>query len=196
MELRSGGVTGGGPEDALMQAACVEMARYYGLPSCVGTFATGAKALDWQAGVENALSGAVSLLAGADIVYGAGLLQSAKVFSFEQLLMDCEIFDMLRYVAAGIPVDPESLAVEVIEAVGPGGHFMEQEHTVEHMREIWQPTLLDRMPLEAWKKAGRPAAVDKARERARQILATHQPEPLRCEQQIREIISARAGSGQ
>jgi len=105
MELRRGGVTGGGPEDALLQAACVEMARFYRLPSCVGTFATGAKVLDWQAGVENALSGAVSLLAGADIVYGAGLLQAAKVFSFEQLLMDCEIFEMLRCLAAGIPVD-------------------------------------------------------------------------------------------
>jgi trimethylamine--corrinoid protein Co-methyltransferase len=194
MELRRGGVTGGGPDDALLQAACVEMARFYGLPSCVGTFATGAKGPDWQAGVENALSGAVSVLAGADIVYGAGLLRAAKVFSFEQLLMDCEIFDMLRCMAAGIPVDHERLAVEVIDAVGPGGHFMEQNHTVEHMREIWQPALLDRMPLEAWKKAGRPTALDRARERARQILATHQPEPLRCEQQIREIVFARAGS--
>mgnify|MGYP000028255635 CR=1 FL=1 len=85
---------------------------------------------------------AEDFLAGADIVYGAGLLQAAKIFSFEQLLLDCEMFEMLRYLAAGIPVDDESLAVEVIEAVGPGGHFMEQEHTVAHMREIWQPRLL------------------------------------------------------
>jgi len=196
MELRRGGVTGGGPEDALLQAACIEMARSYHLPSCVGTFATGAKALDWQAGVENALSGLVSLLAGADIVYGAGLLQAAKVFSFEQLLLDCEIFDMLRHLSAGIPVDQESLALEIIEAVGPGGHFMEQEHTRMHMREIWQPELLDRMPLEAWRKAGRPTALGRARARAREILAAHQPEPLRCEQQIREIVAARAGSDQ
>jgi trimethylamine--corrinoid protein Co-methyltransferase len=196
MELRRGGVTGGGPEDALLQAACVEMARFYRLPSCIGTFATGAKLIDWQAGVENALSGVVSLLAGADIVYGAGLMQAAKVFSFEQLLLDCEIFEMLRHLVADIAVDEESLAVEVIDAVGPGGHFMEQEHTRAHMREIWQPRLLDRMPFEAWKEAGRPTALRRARERAREILATHQPEPLGCEQQIREIISARAGSQQ
>jgi len=194
MELRRGGVTAGGPEDALLQAACVEMARFYRLPSCVGTFATGAKELDWQAGVENTLSGLVSLLSGADILYGAGLLHAAKVFSYEQLLLDCEIFDILRHVSAGIPVDEESLAVEVIEAVGPGDHFMEQEHTRAHMREIWQPVLLDRMPLEAWREAGRPTALGRARERAREILATHQPEPLRCEQQIREIVSMRAGS--
>jgi trimethylamine--corrinoid protein Co-methyltransferase len=196
MELRRGGVTGGGPEDALLQAASVEMARFYRLPSCIGTFATGAKQIDWQAGVENALSGVVSLLAGADIVYGAGLLQAAKVFSFEQVLLDCEIFEMLRHLAAGIPVDEESLAVEVIGAVGPGGHFMEQEHTRDHMREIWQPKLLDRMPFEAWKEADRPSALRRAREHAREILATHQPEPLRCEPQILEIISARAGSHQ
>jgi len=194
MELRRGGVTAGGPEDALLQAACIEMARFYRLPSCVGTFATGAKQLDWQAGVENALSGLVSLLAGADIVYGAGLLQAARVFSFEQLLLDCEIFDILRHLTAGIPVDEERLAVEVIEAVGPGGHFMEQEHTRGHMREIWQPALLDRMPLEAWREAGRPTARSRARERAREILAAHQPEPLHCEQQIREIIRTRSGS--
>jgi trimethylamine--corrinoid protein Co-methyltransferase len=194
MELRRGGVTGGGPEDALLQAACSEMARFYNLPSCIGTFATGAKEIDWQAGVENALSGVVSLLAGADIVYGAGLLQAAKVFSFEQLLLDCEIFEMLRHLAQGIPVDEERLAVEVIDAVGPGGHFMEQEHTVAHMREIWQPELLDRMPFEAWKEAGRPTALRKARERAREILATHEPEPVCCEPQIRKIISAAIGS--
>jgi trimethylamine--corrinoid protein Co-methyltransferase len=193
MELRKGGVTGGGPEDALLQAACIEMARFYHLPSCIGTFATGAKEIDWQAGVENALSGVVSLLAGADIVYGAGLLQAAKVFSFEQLLLDCELFEMLRHLAAGMPVDEESLALEVIDAVGPGGHFMEQEHTRKHMREIWQPKLLDRMPFEAWREAGRPTALSRARERAREILATHEPEPLRCEQQIREILCARAG---
>jgi trimethylamine--corrinoid protein Co-methyltransferase len=196
MELRRGGVTAGGPEDALLQAACAEMARFYRLPSCVGTFATGAKGIDWQAGVENAVSGVMSLLAGADIVYGAGLLQAAKVFSFEQLLLDCELFDMLGHLSADIPVDPESLAVEVIETVGPGGHFMEQEHTLQQMRKIWQPTLLDRMPLEAWKDAGRPTALGRARERAREILATHEPEPLRCEQQIREIVRAREGSGQ
>jgi len=196
MELRRGGVTGGGPEDALLQAACTEMARFYRLPSCIGTFATGAKQIDWQAGVENALSGVVSLLAGADIVFGAGLLQAAKVFSFEQLLLDCEIFEMLQHLAAGIAVDEERLAVEVIDAVGPGGHFMEQEHTRAHMREIWQPKLLDRMPFEEWKGAGRPTALHRARERAREILATHEPEPLRCDQQIREIISARSGSQQ
>jgi len=164
MELRRGGVTGGGPEDALLQVACIEMARFYGLPSCTG------------------------------IVFGAGLLQAAKVFSFEQLLLDCEVFEMLQHLAAGIPVDEESLAVEVIDAVGPGGHFMEQEHTVAHMREIWQPKLLDRMPFEAWKKSGRPTALDRARERAREILATHEPEPLSCEPQIQEIISAAIGS--
>ena len=73
---------------------------------------------------------------------------------------------------------------------------MEQEHTRKHMREIWQPALLDRKPLEAWKEAGRPTALGRARERAREILATHEPEPLRCEQQIREIVLAREGSGQ
>ncbi len=190
MELRSGGVTCGGPEDFLLQAAGCQMARFYGLPANIGTFATGAKTLGWHAGVENALSCAVSQFAGADMMCGAGLLNGGRIFSFEQLLMDCEIYDMLRAVTQGFPVNEETLAVDVIQAVGPRNHFLKSKHTRAHMREIWQPSVMDRSPWDEWVKKGRPIVEDRARQRARAILASHEPEPLPCADRIRDIIAA------
>jgi trimethylamine--corrinoid protein Co-methyltransferase len=188
MELRSGGVTCGGPEDLLLQAVACQLARFYGLPSSIGTFATGAKTGDWHAGVENALSGAVSQLCGADMMSGAGLLNAARLFSFEQLLMDCEIHDLIRAVVQGFAVNPETLAEDVIHSIGPRSHFLTAPHTRAHLREIWQPTVMDRTSWGEWVRQGRPSANEKARERAKQILASHVPEPLPCASRIREII--------
>jgi trimethylamine--corrinoid protein Co-methyltransferase len=188
MELRSGDVVCAGPEDLLLQAAACQQARFYGLPSSIGTFATGAKTGDWQAGVDNALSAAVSQLCGADLMSGAGLLNAARIFSFEQLVMDCEIHDLVQAVGRGIPVNPDTLAEDVIHAVGPRGHFLTAAHTRAHLREIWQPTVMERTPWGQWEKQGRPSANTKAREKARQILASHVPEPLPGSDRIREII--------
>lgn len=188
MELRSGGVTCGGPEDFMLQALSAQMARHYRVPSNIGTFATGAKASNWHAGVENSISGAMSILAGADMMCGAGLLNGARIFSFQQLLMDCEIFEILRRTAAPLEINSETLALETIHRVGPGGHFMVEPHTIRHLRELWQPRVMNRSPYEKWAAEGRKDALEMAGEKARHILATHVPEPLE-EGLIREIRS-------
>ena len=192
MDLRSGLVACGGPEDLLYQAASAQLARHYGLPVSVGTFAPGAKNADWQAGLENGLSGLVSLLAGADMLSGAGLLYAARVFALEEMVLDAEIFGLVRHLAAGIEVDDATLAVGVIDEVGPGGHFLAEDHTIEHMRALWQPRLFDRGTWEAWEAAGRPSARDRARERARSLLASHVPAPLEVglEKELDAILSA------
>ncbi len=189
MELRRGGITCGGPEDFLLQAAGTQLAHFYGLPASIGTFATGANASGWQAGVENSLSGAVSQFSGADMMCGAGLLNGALIFSFEQLLLDCEIYDMLRAVSQGFSLDEEALALAVIDAVGPQNHFLTSDHTFDHMGQVWQPTVLDRLPWEEWVQAGRPAAQERARALAKELLASHQPEPLPCADRLEEIIA-------
>ncbi len=178
MDLRTGLTTCGGPEDLLYQAAFAQLARHYRVPSSVGTFAPGAKSPDWQAGLENGLSGLASLLAGADMLSGAGLLYAARVFALEEMVLDAEVFGLVRHLAGGIPINDEALAVEVIGEVGPGGNFLAEEHTVAHMRELWQPRLFDRGTWEEWETAGRPSPRDRARERARSLLATHVPPPL------------------
>ena len=190
MELRSGTVASGGPEDFILQALSAQMARYYNLPSNVGTFATGAKASNWHAGVENAISGTVSAFAGADMMCGAGLLAGALIFSFEQLLLDCEIFEIIRRTAEGITVNEETLAFDTIARVGSGNHFMVEPHTFKHMRELWQPEVINRSPYGKWQAEGCREAAENAREKVKWILTNHRPDPLedKLEQEIRQII--------
>ncbi len=192
MELKTGSVCCGGPEDFILQALTAQMARYYGLPSNVGTFATGAKASNWHAGVENALSGAVSAFAGADMMCGAGLLAGAVIFSFEQLLLDCEIYEIIRRTVGGITVDAETLALETIARVGSENHFMVEPHTIEHMRELWQPALINRNPYGKWQAEGCREAAENAREKALWILENHRPLPLEAglKSEIEQIIAA------
>jgi len=174
LDLRTALVACGGPEDLLFQAALAQLARSYGLPSSIGTFATGAKGADWQAGVENGLSGLVSLLAGAEMLSGAGLLHAARVFALDEMVLDAEIFGLLRHLADGIRISADDLAVEAIGEVGPGGNFLAEDHTLAHMRELWRPRLFDRGTWEGWEAAGRPGPRARARERVRALLAAHE----------------------
>jgi trimethylamine---corrinoid protein Co-methyltransferase len=192
MELKTGAVCCGGPEDFLLQALSAQMARYYGLPSNVGTFATGAKASNWHAGVENAMSGMVSAFAGADMMCGAGLLAGAVIFSFEQLLLDCEIYEMIRRTVGGIDVNTETLALETIARVGSDDHFMVEPHTVEHMRELWQPLVINRSPYGKWQAEGCREAEQNAREKAQWILKNHRPKKLdeQLQAEIKKIIAS------
>ena len=91
--------------------------------------------------------------------------------------MDCEIYSIVRKTMEGIVVNAETLALDVIRAVGPNGNFLKQKHTRQHMRELWQPRLMDRRPYGQWAEK-RDGARDWARARAQDILKNHQPEPL------------------
>lgn len=192
MDLRSGAAACGGPEDLLLQLASAQLARRYGVPSIIGTFATGAKVPGWQAGLENGLSGLSSCLAGADLLCGAGLLDAARLFSLEQMVMDCEIFGLLRHLLSRDALEPDETIPQVIEAVGPGGHFLGEPHTLREMRRQWMPRLFDRASWEGWEAAGRPGARRAAAERARALLASHSPPPLDdgLEEEILRIIDA------
>ncbi len=177
MDLRTGGYTGGGPEDFLFGAATNVLSDFYNVPLSMGSFATGAKEPNWQAGVDNSLSTLMACLVMSDMLLGVGLLHGSRIWSYEQMLLDCEIFDIVYHMMKGIVVDDETLALDVIRAVGPGGNFLAQKHTKKHMRELWVPQFMDRRPYSEWQEK-RDGPTDWAREKARQILATHQPEPL------------------
>jgi trimethylamine--corrinoid protein Co-methyltransferase len=179
MDLRTGGYTGGGPEDFLFGAATNALADFYNVPLSMGSFASGAKEPNWQAGLENSLSTFMASVVMSDMLLGVGLLHGSRIWSYEQMLLDCEIFDIVRKVVEGIVVDDETLALETIRAVGagPAGNYLAQKHTKKHARDLWLPRFLDRRPYAVWEKR-RDGARDWAREKAQQILKTHQPDPL------------------
>ena len=190
MDLRSGAAACGGPEDLFLQMASAQLARHYRVPSAVGTFATGAKRADWQAGLENGLSGLASCLAGADLLCGAGLVFGARVFSSEEMVMDCEIFSLLRHMVSPATLEVDDDLVDVIEEIGPGGHFLGAAHTLANMRRQWMPRLFDRTAWEEWEAGARPGPNEAASERMRSILETHEPLPLEeaMEMEILRII--------
>ena len=170
MDLHTGAPACGGPEDLYYQAATAQLAHRLGLPACVGTFATGAKRPDWQAGLENGLSGLVSLLAGAELLAGAGLLHAARVFSAEQLLLDAEIFELLAALPEPAAEAPAAAWVDVLAEIGPGGHFLEHDSTLAGLEALWRPRLFDRRSWEEAEERGWPGPLEAARARLQEML--------------------------
>lgn len=120
----------------------------------------------------------IPALAGANMIYGLGMLESGITFDYGQLVMDCEIARMVKFTIQGIPVTDETLAVDAIKAVGPGGDFLMNPHTIQRMRQQSKPELIDRKMRQAWESAGATTMYERALEKARWILKNHQPAPL------------------
>lgn len=118
-------------------------------------------------------------LAGANLIYGMGMLDMGMLFSFTQLLIDHEIARMIRRTISGIEVNDDTMSLDLIEKVGIGGNYITQKHTVKHMRtEQIMTEIIDRSTRDNWEKAGRKDINEFAAEKARKILAEHQPVPL------------------
>jgi trimethylamine--corrinoid protein Co-methyltransferase len=113
----------------------------------------------------------------ADMLLGAGFLHGSRIWSFAEMMMDCEIFSIVQKTLQGIEVSEETLALPTIAAVGPAGNFLAQPHTRRHMREIFVPEFMDRRPYTEW-ESKKDDARDWALAKARKILAEHQPETL------------------
>jgi len=167
------------PERSLMHLGLSQVARYYGLPSEIGiTGGTDAKILDAQAGYERVMTILTHLLTVPDIALGLGGLNRALLMSLEALVIDNEIIDYALRFIEGIEVNEETLAVDIIDKVGPGGVFLGEKHTVQHFREVWVPRLSDISSYETWEKRGSKTIDEVAREKVREILATHRVTPL------------------
>lgn len=178
MDLKHMIAATGSPEQSMISAATVKMAQYYHLPSWIGAGLSDSMLPDAQAGCEfgiNALNGALS---GANIVYGAGSLEAALTIDYAKLVLDCEGMNYIRKVLDGIEVTKETLALDLIHKVGPGGEFLYQKHTFDHMRAHSQVDVFTRSTRSVWAAAGSKDAANAAYDKAARILKTHQPAPL------------------
>ncbi len=121
----------------------------------------------------------LAALAGANMIYGLGMIDLGMTLDFGQLVIDNEMAKMVRQVIGGIPVNEETLAIDVIRKVGAGGHFLMEEHTYKHMKTVQsQSKLFDRNTRQAWQASGGKDLATRANEEARYILENHKPEPL------------------
>jgi len=182
----------GAPELALLSAGLTDVARWLGLPVFSTAGCSDSKTLDQQAAIEATLSIVVAALSGANLIHDVGYLESGLLGSFDMLVMADEVIGMAKRIVSGITVTPETLAVEVIEQVGPGGHYLTQEHTRRHFRtELWLPTLMDRQMRRAWEAAGRRTMAERVRARVLDLLNTHHPLPIPAdvEARLQEIVA-------
>jgi len=173
------GVNMPSPENSLMHLGFNQLAHYYDLPSEISvTGSTTAKVLDTQAGYERAMAILTNILTTPDIALSMGGLERARMTSAEALVIDNEIIDYALRFIEGFEVNDDTLAVDIIDKVGPGGIYLGEKHTVQHFRERWMSRLSDISSYETWEKQGS-RSIDKiAREKVREILATHKVTPL------------------
>jgi trimethylamine--corrinoid protein Co-methyltransferase len=179
MDLRTCLPAYGGPEMSLYSAAMSDISRYLGVPFMGTAGASEAKALDLQAAIESTVQVVLSGLSGATLVHDVGFLDCANIGSLEMLVMNDEIIAMIRRIMRGIEVSDDTLMLDLIDQIGPGGEFMSTQETARRCRtEIWNPTLMDRKAWVNWEAAGSQTMNDRIQARLREILATHRPPPL------------------
>ncbi|MBN1179004.1 MAG: trimethylamine methyltransferase family protein [Anaerolineae bacterium] len=175
MDLRSGRFAYGSPEMSLYSAAMADISRYLALPFMGTAGASEAKVVDQQAAIESTMQVIFAALSGATLVHDVGFLDCADIGSLEMLVMTDEIIAMTRRVMRGIDVSDDTLMLDLIDRVGPGGEFMSTKETARRCRaEIWTPTLMDRDPWVTWDAAGGLTMGERIRARVREILAAHQ----------------------
>jgi trimethylamine--corrinoid protein Co-methyltransferase len=167
------------PEMSLGLAAQAEVAQSFGLPSWGLAGSTDSKVLDAQAGIESAFSILAQGLGGLNLIHDVGYMDGGMICSAEMLVLGDEVVGMAKRFIRGIEVTPATLARDVIQNVGPGGNFLQEEHTFRHFRqELWMPTLLSRQPYGIWQKEGSKDMGVRVQEKVKNILDTHKIPPL------------------
>lgn len=172
MDLRTMELAMGSVEMTMMNTCAPQLAKCYNLPIYASGGLTESKRPDIQAGIEEGFSNLLVALAGADYIHlAAGMLDSGNSISYEQFVIDNEIIGMIRRVLEGITVNEDTLALDVLQGVGPGGNFIAEDHTVEHMLdEFFYPDLGVRYNFDIWEEKGRPDMLSRAHELVEKIL--------------------------
>ena len=178
MDMAKGLISYAAPEFMLGMTAFCEMYQYYKLPTFSFSGCSDSKTFDQQAAAEGALWMMVTALGGGNLIHDVGYLESGMTASYEQLVSMNEIAGLVKRFMRGVEVSAETMALDVIGQVGPGGQFLDHSHTYQHFRRNWVPELFDRATREDWESAGQLTMADKANAKVRKILETYQAAPL------------------
>ena len=180
MDMKTAMARLGAPELGVMHVGFAQLARYYNIPCRGAAGVTDSKALDVQAGYETSFNITLAALSGFNLIlYALGGLDSSQSICYEKILTDHEFLGMVERWVEGIDVSDETLAVDVIDAVGIGGNFLTEKHTREyHEREHSIPKLFDTQSYDSWVKAEVREIRERAREEVKKTLREHQPSAL------------------
>jgi len=174
------------PEQGIMQS----MAKFYGLPMFSLGGASESKTVDPQAAAEASLSLLFETLTGSDLIHDLGYLESGLTFSFSHLVICDEIVDWIKAFTKDVKVTEETLALDVIEKVGPEGNYLVTEHTLKHYKERWYPNLFERDTYDSWIGKGGKTLVERAADKVDRILSEHEPEslPSKIKEKLKGIV--------
>jgi len=195
LDMKSAIVAYGAPEWPAGMAAYCDIARFYDLPVWGTAGATDSKVVDAQAGIEATVSVMAAFLTRCNLVHDVGYIEYGTTSSMEMIVMTDEIVRNVRRVMEGVEVSERTLARQAIHLARPGGGFLADDHTLDNWRWAqWQPGLIDRRRYDDWVERGRKDLTTRASERARQILAEHEAEPLpqAAEEVIAEVLRRRS----
>ncbi|MBB30253.1 MAG: hypothetical protein CME25_15285 [Gemmatimonadetes bacterium] len=174
-DMRLGGYLGGAVEFGMMQAAAARLARHNGVPIYCSGGLSDSKVPDTQAGWEKMQTFLLLGVGGANFIHHAiGMLHNMSAVSINQAVIDNDIVGSAMRVLSGIEVSKDSLGVDAIQRVGPGGHFLGDEHTLKHMRsECYEPQIADRRNREAWEDRGATTTRERASQRVSRRFLKH-----------------------
>ena len=179
LDMKSAIVSYGAPEWATTMPAWTDLARFYGLPVWGAAGATDSKVVDAQAGIEATITIMMAFLSRCTLVHDVGYIEYGSTSSMEMVVIADEIIRDVRHIVGGVEVSERTLAREAIHRARPGGGFLADDHTLKNWRWAqWRPLLLDRMRYGEWMERGGKDMTARANERARQVLAEHEVEPL------------------
>jgi trimethylamine--corrinoid protein Co-methyltransferase len=185
------------PEFQLTNTAMAQLGRWYGMPTWGTAGCSDSKLADEQAALEAMLSHLMARLSGANLIHDAGYLESGLSMSFEMLVLVDELVGMTDRLMQGIEVSDDTVLVDEIDRVGPGGDYMKTKETVKRFREYWFPSLISRKTRDKWEEAGGTTLGQRLNARVREILAEHQPKALAPDKKakIYEIAKLAASKG-
>ena len=148
------------------------------------------KLCDAQAGFESLLTALPAALAGANLIYGTGMVDSGMALDYGKLLMDDEINRAITHLVKGFEVNAETLSVELIKAVGHSGNYLAHPSTFAHCKDFMSPELMNRETYEKWTSGGETDLHGRAMEKARRVVENHRPTPIsrQAQKEIEEII--------
>ncbi len=164
--------------DPTNRVMLVELAHRYGLPIFGLTGCSDSKLPDEQAAAEAAFAILLETLAGAQMAHDVGYLEGGMTNSIDQIVICDELIAYTKQFMRKLEINADTLALDLIDQVGPDGDYLSAEHTLNHFREDWYPKLFDRRNYEDWKNAGGKTLRQRANEKALKLLNSHKPEPL------------------
>ena len=179
MDMTTGVASYGSTENYLMDAAMTEVCNYLGLPVFSLAGCSSSKCFDGQASMEAMYSTMAAALSGANLIHDVGYLEDGLCGSYEMLVATDEIIGMVKRYLSGIKVDTNTLALDVIAKVGPGGNFLNEDHTYKNFKnEVFMPKLIDRSVYANWKRNGAKTLETRVNEKVKEILENYKPESI------------------